>query len=683
MTTSELISYIEKQIKNNIAKEIIISKLIGAGWKMEDINEGFLNVESKLKTETIPLVVKIENQENKEIIVQTKEIEKPKIWVPMNIPVVSNVQKQEEKKEEIKKIDLIDISQAVKVEEPQKKEEDLIPKLSPKVALNSFGSIKTDNQIKIENPIITEKEDISKNYQIKDLPKIAMLSSYKKDSLSVNPEENNDLKIKNNKKSKWVIFISVIFLIALIVWVFVGGYVNIKDINFPFIKKDPKVLLLNNSKTLSSLKSYKTETNIEITSPSFADISAGLISGEATSPIDEDNISISTLGVISQNDDGLLSDNFVTIKSSLLKNYITTDIKNNGSDLFVSVPNLSQILGENTPEPTVVKINEAQFSLIPSLFSDKMNTRLRKFNFYNILSNGMSSYINNDTLNAYNDFINNADILGKGEEVIKGVDTYHYLITVDRQLSKKLLSKISDSFTLSLSDEDKAILDEILGATTIDSFDVWIGKGDNNIYQYNVVLKTPLSKIIGFEDGSIGNNQIKINWKTTYYDFNILNEILIPKDATEVEDFIKNINEMKIKNEIISFGQLASNLFKVESFYGSKANKNGSCMNPTSGSLFSPLGHSKKALTEVSSISKFLNKMMAKTNNNGFCYATSKAWSFTVSIADNYDINSIPNPEDKPLFCVDSTGAALNISSSPLGVVCMPVTPVETSIKDN
>lgn len=652
MTTSELISYIEKQIQNNISKDIIISKLIGAGWRIEDINEGFTTIEAKSKT--IDVINEAPVEKN---IIETPKIETPKIWTPMSVPVVEN-----------------------------KKKEELIPNLIPKTEATPA------TVLPIVNPIITPVAPVEvvasgmplkvdgidsilneqpKNYQISDLPKIAMLSSYKKDMMSVgNTEEIKDINIKKNKKSKWLFFVLLLIIISLIAWLFVGGYIDIKNINLPFIKKDPKVLLLNNSKNLISLNSYKTETNIEITSPSFANISAGLISGEAVLSDDKDSISINTLGVINRNNNDLLSDNFITIKGSILQNYITTDIKNDGSDLFVSVPDLSQILGDNAPESSVVKINESQFGLLPSLFSEKIGNKLRKINFYNLLSNGMPSYINNETLSIYDEFINSADIIEKGEEVIKGVDTYHYLITVDRQSSKKLLNKISEGFVLNLSDEDKNSLDGILGSTTIDSFDVWIGKGDNNIYQYNVILAIPLSKIIGFEDKSIGDNQIKINWKTTYYDFNILSEIIMPRDTIETEEFIKNINEMKTKNEVLSFKQLASDLLKYEGSYGSKTNKGDSCMSPTSGSLFSPLGHSKNSITAVSSISELLNKIMLKTKNNGFCYSTPKAWSFTIPLIDNYDPASIPSPEDKPLFCVDSTGVVMNIASSPLGVIC-------------
>jgi hypothetical protein len=651
MTTLELISYIEKQIQNNISKDIIISKLTMAGWRIEDINEGFSIFESKSKTINASIQTEVQTEQD---IKEIPKIESVKIWTPMNVPIVEN-----------------------------KNKEELIPNLIPKEFVDPVVITPVVSPITVAVPVLEEKkipvkidtissvsDEQPKSYQISDLPKIAMLSSYKKDLMSVSSVETKEVDIKKGKKSKWVVIILVLFVVGLIIWLFLGGYIDVKNINLPFIKEDPKLLLLDNSKNLSSLKSYKTETNIEIIFPSFFNISAGLMSGEAVSSSEKDNISINTLGIINQNNNDLLSDNFVTVKGSILPDYITTDIKNNGSDLFVSVPDLSQILGDNAPKSSVIKINEAQFELIPSLFSEKIGNQLQKINFYNILSSGMSSYINNETLNIYDEFINNADISEKGEEVIRGINTYHYFITVDRQLSKKLLNKIAEGFVLNLSDEDKNNLDSILGATTIDSFDVWVGKGDNNIYQYNVVLAVPLSKIIGFEDKSIGDNQIKIDWKTTYYDFNILSEIMMPKDSLEIEQFIKNINEMKTKNEVLSFKELALDLFKYEGSYGKKSNKEDSCMNPTSGSLFSPLGHSKNSVPAVSSISELLNKIMLKTNNNGFCYSTPKAWSFTIPMIDNYDPTSIPSPEEKPLFCIDSTGAIMSVASSPLGVVC-------------
>jgi len=670
MTTSELISYIKKQIQNNVSRDLIISKLIGAGWHREDIDEGFLSVETPK--------------------VETPKVETPKVWIPMSIPIkeiASSAIRQEDGKEDKvvasqenlferssdeggrgarpsqKDIPVSQLEPEIKKEETTKIEiqnlelppekpvsnenKELLPTLAPKIVVNSFGSIK-------------------------NLSKIPMLSSYKSDLLSVNKIKKETIKKEGYKIIKWIILALVICIIAFFIWAFASGYINIKNLNIPFIKKDPKALLLNNSKVLSSLKSYKTETNVEISSPSFANITSGLISGEAISSPDKDSVSINTLGLINKNEQGLLSDNFVTIKSSVLQNYITTDIKNNGSDLFISVPDLSQIIKENAPESSVVKINEQQFELIPPLFYPNIELILKKINIYKILSSGMPSYINNETLSAYDELINNVEIIEKGQENIKSIDTYHYSINADRQLAKNLLSKISDNFVLNLSEVDKDKLAQILGSVTIDSFEVWVGKRDNNIYQYNVILDIPLSKIIGFEDKSIGDNQIKIAWKTTYYDFNINNNLFMPDTSTSVTDFVNSIKKEKIKSDVSFFKQLADSLFKVEGAYGKKSNSSGSCMNPTSGSLFSPTGHTKSAVTAISSLSELLNKILKTTGSAGFCYSTPKAWSFTVPISDNYDSASIPVGGYTSFFCIDSTGATQDLTTPPTGVVCSP-----------
>lgn len=644
MTTSELISYIRKQINNNTPKDLIISKLIDAGWHREDIDEGFSKLEPELKQETPKIEVKNE----------LPKMETPKVWVPHNLPIMEKPRTMVVEEQEL--------------ELPAKKEE-LIPTLMPKIVINSFGSVNRENFGKKEEPIAPSNP--SKDYSIKDLPKSAMLSSYKSDLMSVNKTKEEEIKPKRKKVVKWLIIILIIIgVIGGAYWTFASGYINIKNLNFSFIKKDPKTLILNNSKVLASLKSYKTETNIEVSFPSFVNISAGLISGEEVSQDDEDSISINTLGVIDQNDGGVLSDNFVTIKSSLLQDYITTDIKNNGSNLFISVPDLSQIVGEDAPESSVVKINEEQFGLIPPLFSEKLALQLEKINFYKILSTGIPSYIKNETLNTYDELVNSVEITEKGQEKIKDIDTYRYSINADRQSAKNLLNEISNNFTLNLSSQDKDALTTILGAVKINSFDIWIGKGDNNVYQYNVILEVPLSKIIGFEDKSIGDNKIIFNLKTTYYDFNIPNNIFIPDIFISAEDFVKNVKEIKIRNDVSSFTQLAKSLLNAEGTYGKNSNAKGNCMNPTSGSLFSPTGHTKSATVAVSSLSLLLNNILKTTGGVGYCYSTTKAWSFTIPISDDYDLSPEPTKEYGTFLCIDNTGASLDISASPAGVIC-------------
>ena len=338
--------------------------------------------------------------------------------------------------------------------------------------------------------------------------------------------------------------------------------------------------------------------------------------------------------------------------------------------MFLTASDFSQIIKESGSDPITVKINEKQFGLIPALFPPEVEVELKKINIYKLLSNGMLSYINNDTLNVYDEFINNVKITEKGQENIKGIDTYHYSINTDRQLIKKLLTKVSDDFTLDISAEDKSKYTDIIGSVTVDSFDVWVGKGDNNIYQYNIVLDVPLSKILSYEDKSIGDNTVKFSWKTTFYDFNMPNNISMPEQSTDITDFVKTIKETKIKNEVSTFKQLATSLSNAEGSYGKTSNPKGSCMNPISGSLFSPIGHTKGSSTAVGSISELLNSVLKTTNSEGLCYSTPKAWSFTIPISDNYDVASIPVGGYQSFFCIDNTGTTKNLIVPPAGVVC-------------
>lgn len=699
MTTLELISYIKKQIKNNISKDIILSKLLSVGWKIEDIEEGFSVAEKEINNFQINTTIQIEKRP---LNIDSIKKEEPKIedtiinqnnkvWVPMSVPVKEKNIKNEITDIVIKNTELEaspkDMITAEKKEEDSfgkkniiinpkyfNKAEDIVLNIPPKKTFNFLGSFNKDvKEIKTDKEPDIKKEEVGNNTPLAnvDLPKIAMLSSYQSDISLIN-KQNEEEKGKDNKKMifKWGILIIIILAISFLVWGISSGFVSLNNLNFFSIKKDPRSLILTNSEVLSSLKSYKTETNVEISSPSFNSISSGLITGEVVPSLDKDFISLNTLGIINRNNNQLTYDNFITIKSSLLQDYVTTDIKSNGSDLFIDIPDLRKIISENAPESSIVKMSENDFNLIPALFPENIKVILEKVNIYKVLSSGMPSYVNDETLGAYNDLINKVEIIEKGLENIKGIDTYHYSISTDRQMSKDILTKISDNFSSNISEEDKTNLNEILGSITITSFDVWVGKGDNNIYQYNFVIDIPLSKILGFEDKSIGNSKITVNWKTTYYDFNVPNNIFISEKSISVNEFINNFKKEQLKNEVSSFKQIATNLFNVEKSIVMKSNLTGSCMNPTYGSLFSPLGHSKKATSEISAMSVLLNKILGYTNSVGSCYSNSKDWSFTIPISVNYDTDYINTNGYESFFCIDSTGVKKDLTSFPSGVNC-------------
>lgn len=671
MTTSELISYIKNQIKNNISKELITSKLLEAGWRIEDINEGFLMIEDEqkpkieVKKEEPNIIPAVEQKPVQEPKIQSDGYrepinkEEPKVWIPKNVPIIEQ-KPAEELKPQIpiqKETHLVVDS----IELPKGHEEELLPTLKKPVVSESFETFPVKEEIE-SKPIVNEQPVSKTNFSISDLPKIAMMSSYQKDMQFA--EKENDDKTKKRHSALWIILVFIAAVIAFATWSIVSGHVSLRD--FYFIKKNPKDLLLENSQILSSLKSYKTETNIEVSSPTFSLISSALISGEPITSQDRDSITINSLGVINQADGEMLSDNFVTIKGTMLQEQITTDIKNDGENLFISVPDLKQILKENAPQTMLVEINEEEFKSVPPLFKEGIESKINKINLYRLLSSGISSYVNNETIEDYNNLVNKIEITEKGLETIKGVETYHYALSIDRETGRDFLSNILDNFVLDLNDEEKDKLEDIIGSASVKSLDVWVGKGDNNIYQYNLILDIPLSKVISFEDASVSGSKVTINWKTTYYDFDIPNEIFIPTGAGRINQFLSHVKQMKIKNELVKLHGFSKNLINALGSFGKASNTKGSCMSPVSGSMFSPTGHPRGALTPISSISEVLNKVLEETAQNGTCFSTTKGWSFSVPISDLYDPSAIYTS----YMCIDDKGEVKMLQEAPKGIVC-------------
>jgi hypothetical protein len=560
------------------------------------------------------------------------------------------------------------------IEAPEENQDDI-------VIQNTEIPENTLSQEKLEEPKgevdnIKLEPEKSFNFNLENLPKIVPISTYKNDILTTLDQIKNEkpgllARIKINKKMiKWMIIAVIVILIGGgLVWALTSGKIDFKNINIPFINKDPRNLILNNSKILASLDSYKTEVTLEIKVPSLASISAGLLTGEAVSSLDKDNLILNSSANITQKDDILISDNSVTIQGSTLEEFISAKIKNDGQYLYLNFPDLSNVLKEESPLFGSVKISEQEFYLVPPLFGDKTENILNKVNLYKILSSGIPAYIDQETLLAYEDIIKSVQITKRGEEFIKGVNTLHYSINPDKELFKSLMKKVVEKFVGGINELDKENIDLIISSTNVTSFGVWVGKGDNAIYQYNIVLEIPMTKILGFEDKSVGNNIMNISLKATYFDFNVENQSNIPSDYIEISEFVKSAKIESIKNKVKEFSTLALNLKKVEKKYGTKLNSKGSCMSPVSGSLFSPTGHPKTAILPVSEISSFLNYVLGLTGGRGTCYSTTTDWSFAIPLTDNYE-NIATSEEFNRYYCVDSKGGDIEIASLPKGVVC-------------
>ncbi len=515
----------------------------------------------------------------------------------------------------------------------------------------------------IPKPIPTPLQPIPKpnvDGITRSIPEGAILTTLSKDII----DSDNLIRSSNKKSNKTkIVVVSIIILLCLAfgtVFAMRSGFISIPA--FSFIKKDPKILLLKTPMTLNALSSYKSETLVSISMPSFANITNGLVTGEPVASINKDSFSLTTEGKIQKDKITLttLSEYTLNLRSSLLKDDINSNIKYNGTTSFISIPDLEVILGENTPPLGTVSIKNNEISsllsLIPSLYAEK----LKSADTYNILARGLPSSIDTSITNSLKEFINNTDVSEKEPEDIRNTPTYHYQVTVDRQEVKKLLKSIIDPLAANLSDTEKKNLDEALGSTVVNSFDIWVGKNDSLIHQYKISLSIPLSKVISLDDKGISGNIVTLDLQTTFYDFDIPNSISIPENATPLPDFIKLMSDQNIKNTLSSLKPATLILRNAEGSYGKRASLTGSCVNPVASSLFSPVGHTKGAMTSVGTIANIMNTLLSLTNNNGSCFSTLNAWAVAVPLL------SAPNSS----YCVDALGTSVVLQTPLTGTIC-------------
>lgn len=684
MVTSELTEYIKSQLSKNISKNLIILRLLEVGWKIEDVNEGFLKIETIVTGVKKPIDPYRELPEITDQTLDSINVEevKPKIEPKIEVEEVKETVPPLEIHPEVKKEEPIVVAPIIKttqieisplelykrelepVAEPVvEKKEELIPIINIKKTPPTFNPTPTPSvaipvveKAPIVNPVVVPK-------RISDIaPRGAMISSYSQDILNSTKEVPS---LDNTKKKrlplKWMIIIVAICILGGMIFAFVEGYLKIPWSNFSLsvVKKDPKIVILNTSTSLSKLKSYKTETNINISSPSLSNITTGLSSGEVVTSRERDFISINLKGSSNNKDDKLLFDYNLDLKSSILKNNIVSHLQSDGTLLSVLVPDLHSILGEDAPAPATISMTPNQLGLIVPLFSTKVQDTIKKIDIYNITSNGVPLYVKTETAKIFKDFISGLEYTNKEDEVIRGVDTYHYELTANRPLTKNFLNSLFLLFVIELSPDQKKNLDEALGASTVTSFEVWIGKNDNNLYQFKFTLNAPLSRVLGLNDSGIAGNEVKLDWMTTFYDLNVANDIALPSGQMTMDDFIKNIKDTKIKNIISSFKPETISFRNAVGSYGSRSNPTGSCTNPNPGSLFSPAGHTKGAGTAISSIANSMNSLLSITNGAGLCYSLPNAWAL-----------AIPLSSSPSFYCADSTGKIVSLGAPITGTVC-------------
>lgn len=664
------ISTTDKNLKvEKIVTELFEDKTEGIKKEFSVVEPYKIEIKEKEKIETVPtieeVVKKIEiNNEANNLEPYKLEINDREIFEPI-VPISQEI-KIDEIKEEISSVEpyKIEIEEKEKIETippivEKIEQEELIPTINKKPILDS---VLPSN--KIYNNILKNKTPDTGIKMSDMVAKNAMISSYSNDVLSANPQSENTPVLKKNKILKLFIYLFVLLIISGTVFAFIEGYVKIpwSDIKFLLVKKDPKIVLIKSYSEISNLESYKTETRIKISSSSLSSITNGLSSGENVISKDKDSITLNIKSLVNQGNENIY-DSVFDLEGTLLHEKIIGQIKSNGSDLLLTVPDLTEILGENSPEPITVlmKLNDIG-TLIPE-FSIPAQEMIKRMDIYNISSNPIPANVKNDTALIIKDFIESLTSNNVGSENLRGIETIQYKLNSDRQSTKKLLSSMLNLYVVDLSDEEKNNLNESMGSSVFNSINVWVGKNDNHLYKIQFSLKAPLSKILWLNDSGIADDEVELEWTTEYYDLNVHNDIDLSEGEIGIDGFVQSIKDKKIRNVISLFTPEAKIFYNAVGSYGKKSNLLGSCTNPESGSLFSPIGHTKGAATAIGSISKTMNSLIELTAETSACYSTSKKWALSSQLNTNSLISTTDATLNNSFYCIDNTGSSIILSS--------------------
>lgn len=705
MITEDLIEYIQNQRRKNIPDSLIASRLEKASWHTDDIREGFRKLDQPITPVTplpqpeSPLPQEIKQEppfisEGLSMSVQELELKKgqKEVEEAVSSPIDSVVPPLDAKPLTPiipllhHEVPIVRVAPVSPLPDIQKKElpQASVPKVASPVPTKIFSdvvrqptfSMQSSSSVKpvfrpeiVDEPIPSlipkSSTPAYKSRTITDsftgnLPESAILTTYERDVVTTKRASMEDTPAKKKNKKRLIVIALVILLVSALagaIFAMNTGSFGIKS--FSLIKKDPKMVILGTSRALALLTTHESETHVRVSFPSFANITNGLVSGDRVTSSDTDFVSIDMKNTTVQSPKYLRNHAF-HIKSSLIKSDIISGVTDDGTTAYVQVPDLRSFMGTAAPIPGLVSIPVNQVDPLLSLLPITLADTLRKFDVYMMLSKGMPLFVKDNINASFQEFITSGTVLEKEQEEIRGVLTYHYQITMDRASVKKFLGSILDTFVINLPEETKKNIDEAFGATTINTFDVWVGKNDGMLYQYEFSATVPLSKVINLDDKGIAGNTVTLDWKTTYNGFNNPLQIEVPRNAIPISEFLKFTRDQNIKNILSTLPQTMSSLRSAQGSYGARTNPTGSCTNPNPSSLFSPLGHTKGSSNAVSAIASVMNELLSATNGAGSCFSTSTAWAVSFPFATD-PVSS---------YCVDNKSVVTIISAPLQGTSC-------------
>jgi hypothetical protein len=632
MVTPELLNFILQQQKKNILKENIISKLRAVGWHEGDILEGFERTETTAPARPVVTSQPVITQPIVSQVITSQPVEiKAAPVVAMPTPQVK-------------------VAQAV----PEKLvvPESFIPKAS--VAPVSPSPIPASTPAPTSAPVLASMpQPIST--PVATPVSGAMMSMYQKGAVApVGVKGATVPPVQTGGKGKWVVLVVILLLLAGAAAASVLGYIKLPYVNMTLIKPDPKAVLLGAGSAISQASSYKTETDITLTSPLFSDISASLLSGEVVDSRTKESVSLNIKS--STGTDNTRNEAYeysAVMRGSIFKDDIMARVVHRGTTSFVTTPDLRHFLGQNFPAPTTVAVADGEFASLLPVVRENIANIIRKYDTYNVLSGGIPPLVSGKFTQSTQDFISGLTFISKEDHVVSGVPMYHYQAEASNQVTAKLLSEVSDLLFVVLPATDRSRLTDALSTLHIDSIDFWVSKDTPHVYQYKMRMTMPLSKAIGLSDTGLSGSVLTFDWQTRVYDLGVPNTITVPAVSVPMPDYVKSITDMKIKNVAGALPLAAQSFRNATLNFGKASNLSGSCSVPVARSLFSPTGHSAGASIAVGDIATAISTVIKLTGENSLCYSTPSAWAVALPLAS----------DPAKYYCVDSKGTVVNLST--------------------
>ncbi len=626
MVTPEILLYVKNQFTRGASKEIIEAKLRAAGWHEDDILDVMKNAQIEVPPmQAIPSVSSspvVSTPMTRDPYRESPNDDLMPVMVPKKAPIVAPV------------------AEAIPANDPLVSNTVFVPKV-----MNTPVS-----------PVSQPTPATSFGMNMGDMP-VVNVRSEMQSAQNIMPQGP-----KSRHVMGWIV--CILLLLAVCgggAYVYTKGYIKL-PFEVPFLKQDPREVLMRLPETTVQATAWKSDTEVTISFPSVSHIAGMLMTGEAIDSTDVDTITLNSSNQYSNSaTDGVKNILNISGKSSLIGPTITSEVRMIGDTGYVFVPDLSGIIPKTFVIPAgwvtiaATDLREGVSLLPKNVTSNPLLTTnssgvpaILSLNFPLLLksfANGMSTVL----------------ITEKPDGVVGMTAVYNYSLTIDTPTFKTLAHSLLTQVGVT---GDTMELDKIIDATTIKNFEVWIGKNDNRLYKYDIVLEIPLTKVLSLEDKNLSTNMLSIHASTTYHDYDVANSITAPDASSSVVAIVKQIElkEVDLSREeaLEAFAISASGMKLKEGSYGVKANTNGSCAAPIAGSLFSPLGHKKQAGDSVGIISQSILRLLGVSDDTATCFSTTTAWAVAVP--------SATTPGEQ--LCRDSSGTTKKSVVPLTGTVC-------------